>query len=118
MRSDSLAMHASCAKEYAGRRPRRASEARSLSSDVAYSRQTRCIPTGGSAESGFASMRRHANLLFAAPETAGETQMLIRIGFDIELAVATPMALIYLLRVHPSRRDDLLAPENLQISSG
>ena len=39
--------------------------------------------------------------------------MLIRIGFDIELSVATPMALIYLLRVHPSRRDDLLAPENL-----
>ena len=33
--------------------------------------------------------------------------MLIRIGYDIELAVATPMALIYLLRVHPSRRDDL-----------
>jgi len=31
--------------------------------------------------------------------------MLIRIGYDIELAVATPMALIYLLRVHPSRRD-------------
>ena len=38
--------------------------------------------------------------------------MLIRIGYDIELAVATPMALIYLLRVHPSRRDDLVAPEN------
>ena len=36
--------------------------------------------------------------------------MLIRIGFDIELAVATPMALIYLLRVHPSRRDDLRRP--------
>ena len=44
--------------------------------------------------------------------------MLIRIGYDIELAVATPMALIYLLRVHPSRRDDLLAPENVQISGG
>ena len=44
--------------------------------------------------------------------------MLIRIGFDIELSVATPMALIYLLRVHPSRRDDLLAPENLQVSGG
>ena len=44
--------------------------------------------------------------------------MLIRIGFDIELSVATPMALIYLLRVHPSRRDDLVAPENLQISGG
>ena len=42
--------------------------------------------------------------------------MLIRIGFDIELSVATPMALIYLLQVHPSRRDDLVAPENLCIS--
>lgn len=42
--------------------------------------------------------------------------MLIKIGFDIELAVATPMALIYLLRVHPSRRDDLLAPEDLKVS--
>jgi hypothetical protein len=44
--------------------------------------------------------------------------MLIRIGFDIELSVATPMALIYLLHVHPSRRDDLVAPEKLQISGG
>ncbi|MEO8523923.1 MAG: transglutaminase family protein, partial [Caldimonas sp.] len=41
--------------------------------------------------------------------------MLIRIGFDIELSVATPMALIYLLHVHPSRRDDLATPENLRI---
>ncbi|HEX7441173.1 MAG TPA: transglutaminase family protein [Caldimonas sp.] len=44
--------------------------------------------------------------------------MLIRIGFDIELGVASPMALIYLLRVHPSRRDDLMAPEDLRISNG
>ena len=44
--------------------------------------------------------------------------MLIRIGFDIELSVATPMALIYLLHVHPSRRDDLVAPENVQVSGG
>ncbi len=44
--------------------------------------------------------------------------MLIRIGFDIELSVATPMALIYLLRIHPSRRDDLLAPESLLVSGG
>jgi transglutaminase-like putative cysteine protease len=44
--------------------------------------------------------------------------MLIRIGFDIELSVATPMALIFLLRVHPSRRDDLLAPEALLLSGG
>ena len=44
--------------------------------------------------------------------------MLIRIGYDIELAVATPMAIIYLLRVHPSRRDDLLAPETVTVSGG
>jgi transglutaminase-like putative cysteine protease len=44
--------------------------------------------------------------------------MLIRIGVDIELSVATPMALVYLLRVHPSRRADLVAPEALQLSGG
>ncbi|MEO7055229.1 MAG: transglutaminase family protein [Caldimonas sp.] len=44
--------------------------------------------------------------------------MLIKIGFDIELAVATPMALIYLLRVHPSREGDLVAPEKLTVSGG
>ena len=44
--------------------------------------------------------------------------MLIRIGYDIELSVATPMALIYLLRVHPSRRDDLVAPESVIVSGG
>ncbi len=37
--------------------------------------------------------------------------MFIKIGFDIELAVNSPMALVYLLHVHPSRRGDLLAPE-------
>lgn len=42
--------------------------------------------------------------------------MLIKIGFDIELAVATPMALVYLLHVHPSRRDDLVTPEEFRIN--
>ena len=41
--------------------------------------------------------------------------MLIRIGYDIELAVTAPTALVYLLRVHPSRRDDLEMPENFNI---
>lgn len=41
--------------------------------------------------------------------------MFIRIGYDIELAVSAPTALVYLLRVHPSRRDDLEAPENFGI---
>jgi transglutaminase-like putative cysteine protease len=43
--------------------------------------------------------------------------MLIKIGYDIELGIASPMALVYLLRVHPSRRDDLVAPEDLRISN-
>ena len=42
--------------------------------------------------------------------------MYIKIGFDIELNVSSPMALIYLLHVHPSRRDDLLAPEYIEVS--
>ena len=42
--------------------------------------------------------------------------MLIRIGYDIELGVTAPMTLVYLLRVHPSRAADLVAPEALSIS--
>ncbi len=42
--------------------------------------------------------------------------MLIKIGFDIELNVNAPMALIYLLHVHPSRQDDLVTPEAFAIS--
>ena len=37
--------------------------------------------------------------------------MYIKIGFDIRLAITSPMALVYVLHVHPSRRDDLLAAE-------
>ncbi|MEP7056177.1 MAG: transglutaminase family protein [Caldimonas sp.] len=44
--------------------------------------------------------------------------MLIKIGYDIELGVASPMALVYLLRVHPSRRDDLVAPEDFRLGDG
>jgi transglutaminase-like putative cysteine protease len=43
--------------------------------------------------------------------------MLIRIGYDIELSVAAPTALICMLRIHPSRRDDLVVPEALRISN-
>jgi transglutaminase-like putative cysteine protease len=41
--------------------------------------------------------------------------MLIRIGYDIafELVHATPI--VAMLYVHPSRRDDLVAPENLRL---
>jgi transglutaminase-like putative cysteine protease len=42
--------------------------------------------------------------------------MLIKIGFDIELEITSPMALIYLLHVHPSRQDDLQTPENFHVS--
>ena len=42
--------------------------------------------------------------------------MYIKIGYDIELAVTSPMALFYLLHVHPSRRDDLLQPEVVEIT--
>ena len=42
--------------------------------------------------------------------------MFIKIGFDIELSIQSPMAIIYLLHVHPSRRDDLLAPEIVEVS--
>ena len=45
-----------------------------------------------------------------------EKFMLIQIGYDIELAITAPMAVIYLLHVHPSRRDDLLQPEVIDIS--
>jgi len=41
--------------------------------------------------------------------------MFIKIGYDIELSVASPMALIYLLHVHPSRNADLLAPEFIEV---
>ena len=43
--------------------------------------------------------------------------MFIRIGFDIELSVTSPMALIYLLHVHPSRADDLLTPEFIEVGT-
>jgi transglutaminase-like putative cysteine protease len=42
--------------------------------------------------------------------------MFINIGFDIELSITSPMALIYLLHVHPTRRDDLVAPEVVEIT--
>jgi transglutaminase-like putative cysteine protease len=38
-------------------------------------------------------------------------KMLIRIGYDIALNFTFPTAVIHLLRVHPSRGSDLLAPE-------
>jgi transglutaminase-like putative cysteine protease len=42
--------------------------------------------------------------------------MLIRIGYDIELGVNSPTALIYMLQVHPSRAGDVVGGENITIS--
>lgn len=42
--------------------------------------------------------------------------MLLQIGYDIELSITAPMAVIYLLHVHPSRQHDLLQSEVIQIS--
>src|SRR6516162_5376376 len=40
--------------------------------------------------------------------------MLIRIGYDITVRLFAPSAVIYLLRVHPSRSRDLVLPEHFQ----
>ena len=42
--------------------------------------------------------------------------MLIKIGYDIELGVSAPTALIYMLQVHPSRAGDVTVGENITIS--
>jgi transglutaminase-like putative cysteine protease len=42
--------------------------------------------------------------------------MLIKIGFDIELGVTPPTAMVYMLRVHPSRADDIQPGECMTIS--
>lgn len=42
--------------------------------------------------------------------------MHIKIGYDIELGVSAPTALIYMLQVHPSRAGDIVGAENITIS--
>jgi transglutaminase-like putative cysteine protease len=39
----------------------------------------------------------------------------IRIGYDIGLRLFNPTAVIFLLRIHPSRHADLVAPEDFQV---
>jgi transglutaminase-like putative cysteine protease len=41
--------------------------------------------------------------------------MMIKIGFEIALNLQVPTAVIFLLRVHPSREADLVQPETLQV---
>jgi transglutaminase-like putative cysteine protease len=42
--------------------------------------------------------------------------MIIRLGYDIELQMPQPVALITVLNVHPSRTADLIEPDELQLS--
>jgi hypothetical protein len=44
--------------------------------------------------------------------------MLIRLGYDIELELSQPMAVIAVLNVHPSRTADLIEPDELHLSPG
>jgi hypothetical protein len=41
--------------------------------------------------------------------------MMIKIGFEIALNLQVPTAVIFLLRVHPSREGDLVKPEALRV---
>jgi transglutaminase-like putative cysteine protease len=41
--------------------------------------------------------------------------MLIKIGYDIALRISAPTAIVYVLRVHPSRETDLVSPENFRL---
>jgi transglutaminase-like putative cysteine protease len=44
--------------------------------------------------------------------------MLIRLGYDIELELSRPMAVVAVLNVHPSRTADLMEPDELRLSPG
>src|SRR5271154_903884 len=41
--------------------------------------------------------------------------MLIRLGYDIEFQIMQPVAIVAMLRVHPSRAADLREPDELRI---
>jgi hypothetical protein len=41
--------------------------------------------------------------------------MIIRLGYDIQFQVPTSVAMVALLNVHPSRAQDLLEPDELQL---
>ena len=44
--------------------------------------------------------------------------MVIRLGYDIELELSRPMAVVAVLNVHPSRAADLIEPDELHLSPG
>jgi len=41
--------------------------------------------------------------------------MLIKIGYDIQVRPQNPTSIVFLLRVHPSRRVDLVADEQFRV---
>jgi transglutaminase-like putative cysteine protease len=43
--------------------------------------------------------------------------MLIRVGYDIELQISQPRSILAMLNVHPSRRGDLLEPDEILTSA-
>lgn len=49
------------------------------------------------------------------PVPASNAHMLIRLGYDIEFQIAQPVAIVAMLRVHPSRSADLREPDELHI---
>src|SRR3954462_14409237 len=55
------------------------------------------------------SGKRHAHRMGGARYD----DMLIRIGYDLRFELAVPTAMIAMLRVHPSRAGDLVAPERV-----
>jgi transglutaminase-like putative cysteine protease len=44
--------------------------------------------------------------------------MMIRLGYDIELELSRPMAVVAVLNVHPSRWADLVEPDQLRLTAG
>lgn len=44
--------------------------------------------------------------------------MRIKVGFDIQLGVWAPTRVIHLLRVHPSRRQDIVGSETITVTGG
>jgi transglutaminase-like putative cysteine protease len=47
---------------------------------------------------------------------ASKQAMILRLGYDIEFEIPTPVAMVGLLNVHPSRVADLRAPDELSVS--
>src|ERR1700704_4608377 len=44
--------------------------------------------------------------------------MMLRLGYDIQFQIPSPVAMVALLNVHPSRAGDLRAPDELRVEPG